>query len=105
VTDVFSSEHLAAISARTVSDLAELREGAARTGKRLPTWSLETAIRFATPVDRAVFLEDLSRTVTELVARHHAGSVEGGRWFRLAVGSHPALTAPDLDPDEPSEES
>jgi DNA-binding transcriptional ArsR family regulator len=98
VGDSFSSEHLAAVSARTVTELAELREGAARTGKRLPTFSLETGVRFATPAEKAEFLERLSATVTELVAHYHDGGAEGGRWFRLFVGAHPALTAPESIP-------
>ena len=44
--DRFSSDHLAAVSARTISELADLRTRAAAAGKRLPTLSLETGIRF-----------------------------------------------------------
>ena len=95
VRDSFSSEHLAAVSARTVTELAELREGAARTGKRLPTFSLETAVRFATPADQSEFLERLATTVTELVARYHDGGADEGRWFRIVAGAHPAAHTPD----------
>lgn len=89
--DRFSSDHLAAVSARTISELAELRQKAADTGKRLPSFSLETGIRFATPADQAAFVEELSKTVTDLVGNYHDESADEGRWFRLAVGSHPAV--------------
>lgn len=93
IADRFSSDHLAAVSARTISELAELRARAAAVGKRLPTFSLETAIRFASPADQASFLEELSNTVAHLVARYHDEGSDDGRWFRLAIGSHPALPA------------
>jgi DNA-binding transcriptional ArsR family regulator len=96
--DRFSSEHLAAVSARTVTEVGELRERAATAGKRLPTFSLETAIRFASPADQAAFVEGLSNAVAHLLSRYHEGSATGGRWFRLVIGSHPAL-----DPASPAE--
>lgn len=89
--DALSADHLAAVSARTVTEVAELRSKARVAGKRLPTFSLETAVRFASPQDQAAFLERLSTTITELIADFHDESAEDGRWFRLAVGSHPAL--------------
>lgn len=99
--DRFSSDHLAAISARTISELADLRKKAAATGKRLPSFSLETGIRFATPADQAAFVEKLSEAVTRLVGEYHDESSAEGRWFRLAVGSHPAVRAgPEEDDDE-----
>lgn len=89
--DRYSSEHLATASARTVSEVGELQELAARAGKRLSTFSLETAIRFSSAEEQAEFLERLSNAVAGLVAEYHDESVEGGRWFRLLIGSHPAL--------------
>lgn len=98
--DAFSSDHLAAVCARTLSELAELRTRAAEAGKRLPTFSLETAVRFATPSDQVAFLEDLSNHIASLVARYHDESDDDGRWFRLTVGSHPALRAADPRQEE-----
>ena len=90
--DRFSSDHLAAVSARTISELAELRQRAQDAGKRLPTLSLETAVRFASPNDQSAFAEELSNAVAGLVAKYHDQKTESGRWFRLALGSHPALS-------------
>lgn len=89
--DRFSSEHLAAVSARTISDLAILSERASAAGKRLPTLSAETGIRFATPADQRAFAEELTNSLAQLVQKYHTESVADGRWFRVTVGSHPAL--------------
>lgn len=103
--DRFSSDHLAAVAARTVSDLAELRDRADAAGKRLATFSLETGVRFASAADQAAFVERLSSALAELIAQYHDESAEGGRWFRLLVGSHPLLPPPEATGVEPSETS
>ncbi len=92
VADRFSSDHLAAVAGRTISEVAELRARADAAGKRLPTLSLETAIHFTSPQAQAAFAEDLANAVARLVSRYHDES-SGGRWFRLTVGTHPALRA------------
>lgn len=103
--DRLSAEHLATISARTVTELAELRERAARADKRLPSFSLETAVRFASPADQAAFVQGLSDAIGALIERYHDGRAEGGRWFRVVVGAHPALAAgTDRNEDEKEEE-
>jgi len=91
--DRFSSAHLAAICARTLSEVAELRDRAAEVGKKVPTFSLETAVRFSSPGKQAAFAEELANTVAGLVARYHDGEATGGRWFRVLLGTHPALDA------------
>jgi len=91
--DRFSSAHLAAICARTVSEVAELRERAAEVGKRVPTFSLETPVRFSSPQKQAAFAEEVANAIAGLVARYHDADAEGGRWFRVTLGAHPALTA------------
>ena len=92
--DRFSSDHLAAVSARTISELAELRARARQAGKRLATLSLETGIRFASPQDQAAFATELSNAVARLTAKYHDDAAEDGRWFRVTIGAHPALTTP-----------
>jgi DNA-binding transcriptional ArsR family regulator len=96
--DRFSSEHLAAVAARTVSEVGELRERSAAVQKRLATFSLETAVRFASPADQSAFVEGLANAVAQLVAHYHDADADGGRWFRVVVGAHPALRA-GTDPD------
>lgn len=98
--DRFSSDHLAAVSARTISELAVLRERARAAGKRLPSFSLETAVCFANPEDQSAFMEELANTVARLVARYHDQGAENGRWIRVALGAHPALPDPTKNGDE-----
>ena len=93
IADRFSSEHLAAVAARTVSEVGELRERAAAAQKRLATFSVETAVRFVSPADQSAFVEGLANAVAQLVARYHDAEAVGGRWFRVVVGAHPALAA------------
>ena len=102
IADRFSSAHLATVSARTVTEIGELRELAAKAGKRLATFSLETAVRFSSQADQAAFFEQLSNTVAELVSRYHDESADQGRWFRFTVGSHPALVTEDSIPSNTS---
>ena len=60
-------------------------------GKKLPTFSLDTAVRFANPADQAAFVEELANTVARLAARYQNDDNDQGRWFRVTVGAHPAL--------------
>jgi DNA-binding transcriptional ArsR family regulator len=102
--DRFSSDHLAAVASRTLSDVAELQVRARRAGKRLPTLSLETAIRFASPERQTEFVESLSNAVAELVARYHDEAAPEGRWFRVTLASHPALARTEAGPNSPNED-
>ena len=84
--DRLSARYLIALGARMVREIADLARTAERTGKRLPTLSLDTEIRFATPADRAAFADELTGAVTTLVSRYHE---PGGRPHRLVVAAHP----------------
>ena len=95
--DRASSEYLALAAARTVSDVATLQQGAHASGKRLPTYTLEAAVRFATPADQAAFTEELGAAVTELVARYQS-STPDARWFRVLLGTHPAVRRTEGQP-------
>lgn len=87
--DRLSSRYLIAVAARLMHDVARLARGADRTGKKLSTLTIESEVRFATAADRAVFTEELTNAVTEIVARHHDEASPGGRWHRLVVAAHP----------------
>jgi DNA-binding transcriptional ArsR family regulator len=84
--DRLSARYLIALAARMVREIAELARRAEATGKRLPTLALDTEVRFAGPVERAAFTDELTRAVTGLVSRYHD---PGGRAHRLVVASHP----------------
>ena len=98
--DVFSSRYLVAAAARTIRELAVLRERADRAGKKLPSLTLSSEVRFANAADRNAFSEELANAVARLVEKYHDESAEGGRRFRLLVGMHPALAAPKNDSDK-----
>jgi DNA-binding transcriptional ArsR family regulator len=91
IRDRFSSAYLIATAARTIRDVARLRRGADRAGKKLATLTLETEVHFDTPVAQQAFLDELSETVAGLAAKYQRPSDEGGRTYRLTVASHPTV--------------
>jgi len=92
--DRFSSRYLVAAAARTIRELAVLRERAEKAGKSLPSLTLQADVRFASASDRNAFSEELANAVARLVEKYHDEDAEGGRRFRLLLGVHPALAAP-----------
>jgi DNA-binding transcriptional ArsR family regulator len=87
--DRLSAGYLIALSARAVREVGELWRSAREKNKRLATLSIDTAIRFRSPADRAAFTHELSEAVTSLVARYHDESDAHGRSYRLLVAAYP----------------
>ena len=87
--DRLSASYLIALAARVVREVGGLVRRAAEAGKRLPTLSIDTEIRFRSAADRAAFSSELANAVTTLVARYHDASSPGGRSHRLVVVAHP----------------
>ncbi len=106
VQDRFSSSYLLALAARTIRDVAGLREGADAAGKQLATFAIETEVRFPTPAAQHAFAEDLANAVADVVARHHDAHSPGGRTFRLHVTAYPgparAVTVPPSEETAPA---
>ncbi len=94
--DRFSAATLVALAARTIRELADLRERAEAEEKRLATASLSTRVGIARPADFEAFVEDLTRAVAVVVARHHDEDA-GSRPFRVLAGAYPA---PEPSPEE-----
>lgn len=92
--DRLSASYLVALAARMVREVGDLMQRAERAGKRLPTLSIDTEVRFRSAVDRAAFTEELAGAVTALVSRYHDESAPGGRRHRLVVGAHPLPAQP-----------
>ena len=90
--DAFSATYLVALAARTIRELGALEARARAEEKRLATASLDTTVELASPGAMAEFVEDLSRAVGEVVARHHCPSGTG-RSFRVVAGVHPRRDA------------
>ena len=87
--DRLSASYLIALSARAVREVGDLWRAARTRNKRLATLSIDTAIQFRTPADRAAFTEELSDAVTSLAARYHDESDSEGRIYRLVVTAYP----------------
>jgi DNA-binding transcriptional ArsR family regulator len=88
-SDRLSASYLIALAARTVREVGELWTVARDKNKRVATLSIDTAIRFRSPADRAAFTRELSAAVTSLVARYHDESDSRGRGYRLVVAAYP----------------
>jgi DNA-binding transcriptional ArsR family regulator len=92
IQDQFSSTYLVAVAARAIRDLAVLRERAVKAGKKLPTFTLEADVRFASAAEVNAFTEELSSAVARLVTKYHDDKTKGGRLFKFIIGSYPAIT-------------
>ena len=95
IGDRFSSSYLVALAARVIRQVGLLRERAAKAKKKLPTLSLQTQVRFASAKDRARFVEELTESVEQLVAKYHDEKAPGGRSFEVFLGSYPAVKKPE----------
>ncbi len=100
VQDRFSSAYQVAATARTLRDLAILQARAAQAGKRLPTLTLETEVRFASAEAQTAFARELTETLASLAARYHQADAPAGRAFRFVLAGHPALS-PSIDARAP----
>ena len=98
VADSFSAAYLSAVAGRALNDLAALGRAAASRGKRLPTLTLETQVRFATPADQRRFADELATALTTLAAKYHRPETPQGRTFRVFACGYPAV--PDKERDE-----
>ena len=91
VADAFSSAYLSAVAGRALNDLAALGRAAAARGKRVPTITLETNVRFATPADQRQFAAELTKALMKLAAKYHRPRVAAGRTFRIFACGYPAV--------------
>jgi len=98
VQDRFSGAYLIAATARTLRDVPILQERASEAGKKLPTLTLETEVRFASPADQSAFAAELTEAVAALAARYHHALAADGRTFRFVVVGHPSLSTAGSDP-------
>ena len=95
--DRLSASYLVALAARVIREVGGLVRAARDMGKRLPTLSLDTEIRFRSAAERAAFSRELVSAVATLAAKYHDESAPGGRPHRLLVLAHPL---PHENPEE-----
>lgn len=86
VADRLSARYLVTLAGRVVREVGSLSRRAGDTGRRLPTFAIDTEVRFRTAADRAAFADELTAAVLDLVARYHD---DAGRPHRLLVAAHP----------------
>jgi DNA-binding transcriptional ArsR family regulator len=86
VRDRLSADYLVALAGRVVREVGALVRNAGTSGRRLPTFSVDTEIRFRSAEDRAAFADDLTAAVLDLAVRYHH---DDGRPYRLVIASHP----------------
>jgi len=98
--DRLSAGYLISLAARVVREVSDLLDRARKAGKRLPTLSVDTEIRFRSAIERAAFSRELADAITHLVARYHDASAPGGRRHRLVIVAHPLPQT--LNEKEPS---
>jgi DNA-binding transcriptional ArsR family regulator len=102
VLDRFSSAYQVAVVAKTLRDVALLQEGARQAGRKLPTMTLQTDVRFANAAAQSAFAEDLANALAQLVSRYHDEAAEGARTFRFTLTGHPApASEPGTTTEEP----
>jgi DNA-binding transcriptional ArsR family regulator len=82
--DRFAADTLLAASARTFDDVARMREGAAKAGKRLITFTIEADVGFERPADITRFADQLA----ELIAAFDTPTSR--RRYRVLFCAHPA---------------
>lgn len=92
VADRSSAEYLIALAARIVGEVKNLLRFSGKTGKRLPTLSIDAEIRFQSAADRAAFSHELASAVAKLVSRYHHASAPEGRSHRLVIVAHPLIS-------------
>jgi DNA-binding transcriptional ArsR family regulator len=99
MADAFSSAYLSAVAGRALNDLAALGRAAAARGKRVPTLTLETDVRFATPADQRRFTDELTTALATLAAKYHHPEAPQGRTFRVFACGYPAVPARAAEPE------
>jgi DNA-binding transcriptional ArsR family regulator len=90
--DQLSAWWLLALAGRLVQELGELIGRASADRRPLPSFGIDTEIRFASAADRAAFAAELSDALETLVGRYHDAAAPGGRKHRLIIALHPSIT-------------
>jgi DNA-binding transcriptional ArsR family regulator len=90
--DRLSARWLIALAARLVRDVGELLAGSVKAGRPLATFALDGEVRFASPGERAAFVEELTTAVTALIGKYHDENAERGRDHHVIVAIHPSVS-------------
>ena len=69
--------------------------GADEAGKKLPTLTLDTEARFASPAAQGAFAEELNDMLATLIRKYHRPRATTGRSFRFVAIGYPAPAKED----------
>ncbi len=89
MADKLSAAYLMAVAGRSIREVSALSRGAEAAGKKLPTATMETEIRFRNARERSQFVEEMVTCVANLAAKYHAAEAIGGRNFRFVTATYP----------------
>lgn len=104
--DAFSAGYLLALASMVQRELGRVSEAAARAGKRVTTFSIETKLRFRSAEECERFGEELRKAVFGVVARNvgadwnDKGYAAEGRPVRLVLGCYPVPVETATDCEE-----
>jgi len=87
--DRLSGGYLISVAARVVREVAGMLRAATAADKQLPTLTIDTDLRLASPTDRAAFTADLAEAVQMIVSKYHDERAPRGRWHRLVLAAYP----------------
>ena len=85
--DAAAAEQLLALCGRAQHDLAQLIDAADDAGVRVRTVSMHGAVSFASAVQRAAFMRELTGAINGVVARYTDAGAGGA--FRFLLGCYP----------------
>jgi DNA-binding transcriptional ArsR family regulator len=91
VQDRFSAAYLVSAASRLIQDVAALQSGAQKARKKLPTFTMQTEVRFSTPEQLQAFTEELAKTVSKLAVKYHTDKDPDARAYQFHLFSHPVL--------------
>lgn len=89
VSDRLSASYLVALAARAIREVGAMLRRTEDAGKQLPSLSIDADVRFRSAEERAAFADDLAAAMRSLVSLYHDESAPRGRWYQVAVLSHP----------------
>lgn len=101
--DPWAAAYAIALASRATREVAALRDKAVREGRRLAIASIDTTVRLRRPRAMRAFVDDLARTLAEVVARHDDPAPDA-RPFRVTACSYPAPDAAGSAPLDPQED-
>lgn len=91
--DRLSASYLVAVAARTIDEIGQLFRRALKQRKKVPTFTIDTTVSFASADHRRKFAEELSIMLPQLINKYRDSSSTGRRSFRLNLSIYPKISS------------